>query len=92
MRVSTILLLGTSIWTAYSNVLSDDADVRALAGESARKEARCGDKCKVTGIRGTRGMIEESLEYDIDGAGGFLVTCRRAYVVAGDYACDARKR
>ena len=91
-RVFTIVLVLVSIWTAYANVFSDDIELRARAGELARKQAGCGDKCKVTGMRGSRGMIEESIEYDMDAVGGFLVTCRRAYVIAGDYACEARKR
>lgn len=91
-RVFTIFLLVLTIWTAYENVFADDTDLRARAADLARKQAGCGDKCKVSGIRGSRGMIDESTEYDIDGVGGFLVTCRRAYVVAGDYACVATKR
>ena len=91
-RVFTIFLLVVTIWTAYSNVFSDDTDLRARAADLARKQAGCGDKCKVSGIRGSRGMIDESVEYDMDGVGGFLVTCRRVYVIAGDYACVATKR
>ena len=91
-RVFTILLLGVTIWTAYANVFSDDTELRARAGDLVRKTAGCGDKCKVAGIRGSRGMFEQSTEYDIDAVGGFLVTCRRAYVIVGDYACEAKKR
>ena len=87
----TIILLCVSIFTAYQNVFSDDTEVRARAGDLARKEAGCGDKCKQTGMRGNRGMIDESIEYDMDGVGGFRVTCRRAYVIAGDYTCKAEK-
>lgn len=91
-RLLTVVLLGASIWTAYANVLSDDAELRARAGELARKEAGCGDKCKVTGIRVSRGMLEETMEYDMAGPGTYLVTCRRAHVVVGDYGCTAAKR
>lgn len=91
-RLFTIFLLLVAIWTAYANVFSDDTDLRARAGELARKQAGCGDKCKVTGMRGSRGMLEESIDYDMDGVGGYRVTCRRAYVIAGDYACAAEKR
>jgi hypothetical protein len=91
-RVFTMLLLGVSIWTVYANVFSDDTALRARAGELARKEAGCGDKCKVTGMRGSRGMLEESIEYDMDGSSGWVVTCRRAYVIAGDYSCEAKTR
>ena len=90
-RLFTILLLALSIWTAYANVFSDDADVRELAAKTARDHAGCRDTCKVTGVHGSRGMLEERLAYDIDkvGGGGVLVVCRRAYVVAGAYACAA---
>jgi hypothetical protein len=88
-RIFTIVLLMVSILTAYMNVFSDDADIRARANELARKRAGCGDKCKVTGIHGNRGMVDEQTEYDIEGpgAGHYIVVCRRAYVVIGDYAC-----
>ena len=91
-RIFTIVLLGVTIWTAYANVFSDDVALRARAGELARKEAGCGDKCKVTGMRVSRGMLEETMEYDMMGAGTYVVTCRRAQVIAGDYACTAVKR
>jgi hypothetical protein len=91
-RVFTILLLIVSAWTAYANVFSDDTDVRVKAGELARKEAGCGDKCKQTSMHGSRGMIEESIEYEMDKVGTFVVTCRRAYVVAGEHACEVHKR
>ena len=91
-RIFTVVLLSVTIWTAYANVFSEDTELRARAADLARKEAGCGDRCKVTGMRGSRGMLEESFEYDMDGAPGWLVTCRRAYVIAGDYACTATKR
>jgi hypothetical protein len=43
-------------------------------------------------MRGSRGMFDESIDYDMDGVGGYQVTCRRAYVIAGDYSCEAHKR
>ncbi len=91
-RVFTILLLIVSGWTAYANVFSDDTEVRAKAGELARKEAGCGDKCKQTQMRGNRGMLEESFEYEMDKVGTIAVTCRRASIVFGDYSCEAHKR
>jgi len=91
-RLFTIFLLLVAVWTAYENVFSDDTDPRARAGDLARKEAGCGDKCKVSGMRGSRGMLDETIDYDMDGVGGYRVTCRRAYVIAGDYACEAHKR
>ena len=89
LRIVTVVLLGVSIWTAYANVFSDDLDVRARAGELARTTAGCGDHCKVTSMHGSRGMIDEQIEYDIDGpkGGHIVVVCRRAHVIAGDYAC-----
>src|SRR4051794_13248691 len=92
-RIFTIVLLCVSIWTAYANVFSDDTAVRASAGDLARKTAGCGDKCKVANINGSRGMFGTTLEYDIDGAGAghYVVTCRRANVIFGDYACVASK-
>lgn len=106
LRIFTIALVGVSIWTAYANVFSDDLDVRARAGELARITAGCApstqpkdatdaaSKCKVTSMRGSRGMIEEEIEYDIDGpkGGHITVVCRRANIVFGDYACTASKR
>ena len=92
LRVLTIVLLIVSAWTAYANVFSDDTDERAKAGELARKEAGCGDKCRQTSMRGNRGMIEESIDYDMDKVGTITVTCRRANIVVGDYACEAHKR
>jgi len=88
-RIFTILLLGVSILTAYMNVFSDDSEVRARANELARKQAGCGDKCRVSNIHGNRGMFDEQTEYDVEGpgAGHYIVVCRRAYVAVGDYAC-----
>lgn len=91
-RILTIVLVIVSVWTAYANVFSDDSDVRAKAGELARKEAGCWDQCKQTSMRGNRGMIEESIAYEIDKVGTILVTCRRTSIVFGDYACEAHKR
>jgi hypothetical protein len=91
-RALTVVLVGVCLWTAYANVFSDDLALRARAGELGRKAAGCGDACKVTGMRGSRGMIDESIEYDIAGVGTVVVTCRRAYVIAGDYACSAATR
>lgn len=91
-RVFTFLLLFVALWAAYANLFSDDTALRARANELARKEAGCGDKCKVSGMNGSRGMIDESIDFDVVGVGSFAVTCRRAYVIAGDYACEVKKR
>ena len=90
-RIATYLALAVCLWTIYLNVLSDDATVRARAEKTARAAAGCGEKCKITGIHGSRGMIDLDVTYDIDAFGQMLVTCRRAYVIAGDYACTASK-
>jgi hypothetical protein len=62
---------------------------RPPAGDSGRSSSAC----KVTSMRGSRGMIDEQIEYDIEApkGGHIVVVCRRAYVVAGDYACTASK-
>jgi hypothetical protein len=84
----TVVLLVVSVWTAYANVLSDDADVRAKARTAVNTAAGCGDACRMEGLRGERGMIEERIEYELVKYGHYVVVCRRAYVVAGDYACQ----
>lgn len=88
-RIFTFLLLGVCIWTAYANVFSDDTAVRAKANETARAKAGCGDKCKVTNMRGNRGMLDETIDFDVEGAGAghYAVVCRRAQIIVGDYAC-----
>lgn len=90
-RALTFVLFALCLWTIYANVLSDDTAVRAKAGELARTTAGCGDKCKVVGMEGDRGMLSESITFTIDGKGQVLVTCRRALVVAGEYACTASR-
>jgi len=84
----TVLLLVLSVWTAYANVLSDDGDVRAKARATVNHAAGCGEDCKLEGLRGDRGMFEERIEYDVVKHGHYVVVCRRAFIVAGDYACD----
>jgi len=91
-RIFTILVLGVTILTAYNNVFSDDTEVKARAADLARREAGCGDKCKLVNMRGSRGMIDEEIDYDFLDAGSFRVACRRANVVAGDYRCTVTKR
>ena len=91
-RIFTIVLLGVTIWTASANVFSDDTEVKARAADLARKEAGCGDKCKLVNMKGSRGMIEQEIEYDFAGAGSFRVVCRRANIIAGEYACTVTKR
>ena len=90
-RALTFVVAGLTMWMAYANVLSDDAPVRAQAGAAARAAAGCGDACKVLGLRGDRGMFSETIHFDIDRKGTIVVTCRRAYVAFGDYACTAER-
>ncbi len=84
----TVVLLVVSVWTAYANVLSDDTHVRAKARTAVNTAAGCGDDCKMEGLRGERGMIEERIEYDLVKYGHYVVVCRRAYIVVGDYTCQ----
>ena len=72
---------------AYSNVVSDDTAVRKLARDTLGDYAGCGDKCAVSGMHGERGMIHETIEYDIDGRGHYVVACHRKMVALGDYLC-----
>ncbi len=87
-RIFTIVLLLVSVWTAYANVFADDTEVLARARELVNKQAGCGDGCRLTGMHGERGMITKRIEYDIDGKGHYVATCRRAYIILGDYSCE----
>ncbi len=88
----TILVLVLCVWTAYANVLSDDADIRAKARDTVNLAAGCGDDCKVESLRGDRGMLEERIEYELVKRGRYVVVCRRAFIVAGDHACEVTER
>ena len=90
-RYGTLVLFLACVWTIFANILSDDAGVRALAEKTARAKAGCNDTCKVVGVNGSRGMIDETITYTIDSFGQMVATCRRAFVIAGDYACTADK-
>lgn len=81
------VLFVLSIWTAYANVFSDDAAVRAKARAALGVAASCGETCKVSGLRGDRSMFDERIEYDVVGRGHYLVVCRRAYIAFGEHAC-----
>lgn len=83
----TVLLLGACVWTAYANVFSDDTEVRAKARSAVNDAAGCGDQCKVEGLRGERGMLEERIDYDVMRHGHYVVACRREFIVAGAYEC-----
>lgn len=84
----TVLLLLVCVWTAYANVVSDDAGVRAQARSTVNQAAGCGEGCKLEGLRGERGMLEERIEYDVLNHGHYVVVCRRAYIIAGEHACN----
>ena len=90
-RAFTIAACAVSAWTVYANVLSDDSVVRERARQVARNHLGGGDKPAFTGMRGSRGMIEERVEYDVSGRGLLVVVCRRQYLVFGDYACEVGK-
>ncbi len=91
-RAFTVVLLVVSAWTTYANVYSDRAEVSAQAEQIARKAAGCGATCRFSGMRVSRGMLEESVTYDVVGSGTYMVACRRAYVAVGDYACAVSPR
>lgn len=84
----TVVLLVVSVWTAYANVVSDDAEVRAKAKAAVDVAAGCGDACRIEGLRGDRGMLEERIEYDLVKHGHFVVVCRREFIAVGDYTCQ----
>lgn len=84
--LTTVLLIITAVM-AYENVISDDKEVRDLAKKTATEAAGCGGGCRMSGFRGDRGMIHETIEYDFDPQGHYVISCRRAYVAIGDYSC-----
>jgi|CXWL01.1.fsa_nt_gi hypothetical protein len=90
-RALTFILLGVTIWTAYANVYSDDGAVRQQAEAVLHKEVCATHTCKVTGMHGDRGMIDESITYELAGRGPVIVQCRRVFVALGDYGCVVRK-
>lgn len=89
-RITSSLTLVLCIITAvmaYMNVLSDDQEVRELAKKTATDAAGCGGACRMSNMRGDRGMIHETIEYDFDPQGHYVIRCRRAFIALGDYAC-----
>jgi hypothetical protein len=90
LRTVTILLFVMTGWTAYANVLSDDAEVRATADATARAHAGCGEACKLANVNGERGMLSTEITYDMHPKGRVVVVCRRPFVAVGDFACEAR--
>ena len=90
-RVLTFILLLVTLFTVYSNVLSDDTALRAKAGEAVRTHVGCGDKCRITYTKIDRGMLDERFTYTFDAKGNYEVVCKRAFVIAGDHECRAGK-
>ena len=87
----TVVLLLVTLWMAWANVLSDDTPLRARAGDLARQTVGCGDKCKLVGMEGDRGMIDTRIEYTFDAVGRVIVTCRRSAIAFGEHACVATR-
>ena len=88
--VLALAVVALSGVTVYRNVLADDSAVRAMAEQTARAAAGCGD-CKPTRVEGKRGMISESLTFTMQNGASIAVSCRRPYIAFGDYACTATK-
>ena len=87
----TVALLILSVWMAWANVISDDADVRAKARATVNAAAGCGDDCRLEGMRGERGMLEERIEYDVVKHGHYVVVCRRPFIAFGDHVCEVKE-
>jgi hypothetical protein len=83
----TIFFLLLTAMMAINNVLVDDTIVRGLAKKTAVDAAGCGDACRMSGFRGERGMINETIEYDFDPQGHYVVQCHRKMIAVGDYVC-----
>ncbi|HUS26959.1 MAG TPA: hypothetical protein VMZ53_00565 [Kofleriaceae bacterium] len=89
-RIITLLLvvvIGVVGWGVYSNVLSDDTAVRQLAEARARAVAGCGAKCVVKKLEGSRGLLNEQLQFEFTEGSKILVECKRAYIAFGAYTC-----
>lgn len=85
------VLLALVAWTAYTNVVADDAAVRAKAESLARETAGCGAECKLASLEGSRGIIHEEITFRFKDAGTVIVKCRRAYIAFGAHECRARR-
>ena len=82
-----LAMIGVVAWGVYANVLSDDTAVRKQAEEHARASAGCGAKCTVRKIEGSRGLLNEQLQFEFADGAKILVECKRAYVAFGAYTC-----
>jgi hypothetical protein len=84
-------VLGLTGWMIYANVFSDDSAVRASAEQLARETAGCGARCKIVRTEGSRGVFEERIGFNFEDIGMIVVTCHRAYIAFGGYACAAAR-
>lgn len=88
-RWFTIVLFFACLGAIVMNVVSDNTELLTRAERIAREKAGCDKDCRMTGMRGERGMIEQKMVYGMKGVGEVTVVCRRAFIVVGDYACEA---
>ena len=72
-------------------MFADDSAVRASAEQLARETAGCGGRCTLVRIAGSRGVFAERIGFNFKDVGMVAVTCHRAYIAFGDYACSAEK-
>jgi hypothetical protein len=89
-RVISLLLviaIGVVGWAVYANVFSDDSAVRKLAEERARAVAGCGAKCTVKRMEGSRGLLNEQIQFEFADGLKVLVECKRTYIAFGTYSC-----
>ena len=84
--VILVVAIGVVGWAVYSNILSDDTALRAQAEVVAREKAGCGKECKLSRMEGSRGLLNEQIQFTFDKS-VVLVECRRAYVAFGAYRC-----
>jgi hypothetical protein len=84
----TFVVCFVTAWAAYTNVLADNSELLIRAREVARQRAACG-KCNPSAMHGERGMTEQRMEYDYPGVGQVTVVCRRAWIIFGEYSCEA---
>lgn len=93
--VILVVVLGLAAWAVYANILSDDTAVRAQAEAVARDKAGCGKDCKLSRMEGSRGLLNEQIQFTFDvpgksptgDKGAVLVECKRAYLAFGAYRC-----
>lgn len=87
--VAVIVVL--AVYTIWANVISDDTEVRSIADLAARAKAGCGEKCVMTKMEGSRGVLAETLEFTFREGGSITVKCKRPAIAFGAYKCEATK-